>query len=53
MNQRDIAELLGMGTGSAACRQLRILRKRIEQDKELNNKINHLTDILDKHGDLH
>lgn len=35
MNRRDIGEYLGMGTGAAVCRQLRVLRERIEGDREL------------------
>jgi len=32
MNQRDAGTLLGMGTGSAVCRQLRRLRERLAHD---------------------
>ena len=35
MNQRDTAELLGMGTGSAVSRQLQRLRDRRAGDAEL------------------
>jgi hypothetical protein len=35
MNQRDIAAFLGMGSGSAVCRQLQRLRERISDDHRL------------------
>jgi len=39
MNQRDIGSLLGMGTGSAVCRQLQRLRDRQADDHALNEQI--------------
>ena len=39
INQRDIAPLLGMGTGSAVCRQLQRLRERQTRDAALRESI--------------
>jgi len=39
MNQRDIASFLGMGTGSAVCRQLQRLRERQAHDAALTERI--------------
>ena len=39
MNQRDSAGLLGMGTGSAVCRQLQRLRERQVHDAALTERI--------------
>ena len=39
MNQRDIGVFLGMGTGSAVCRQLGRLRERLTDDAELREQI--------------
>jgi len=41
LNQRDIGALLGMGSGSAVCRQLQRLR-----DPKLRRKIESLTQAL-------
>lgn len=40
MNQRDIGIFLGMGTGSAVCRQLKRLRERMESDPDMVRVIN-------------
>jgi hypothetical protein len=39
MNQRDVGAFLGMGTGSAVCRQLRGLRERMISDRSLEEII--------------
>ena len=39
MNQRDVGVLLGMGTGSAVCRQLRGLRERMISDRSLGEMV--------------
>jgi hypothetical protein len=39
MNQRDVGAFLGMGTGSAVCRQLRGLRERMVSDRSLEEII--------------
>jgi hypothetical protein len=46
MNQRDIGVFLGMGTGSAVCRQLQRLRERQTQDGELNEQLNRIASTL-------
>lgn len=48
-NQREVAEILGMGTGSAVCHQLRFLREQQGKDKELVTKIKRVEDVLNKH----
>ena len=45
MNQRDIATYLGMGSGSAVCRQMRRLRERMEDDSALAVRISRLARI--------
>ena len=42
MNQRDIGVFLGMGTGSAVCRQLGRLRERLKDDAELRAQIDRI-----------
>jgi hypothetical protein len=39
MNQRDVGVLLGMGTGSAVCRQLRGLREQMISDRSLGEMV--------------
>jgi REP element-mobilizing transposase RayT len=47
MNQRDAAAFLGMGTGSAACRQLKRLRARLADDRSLAQRLKRIGTILD------
>ncbi len=46
MNQRDIGAYLGMGTGSAVCRQLRRFRERMAVDKELAAMVGEMAEVL-------
>ena len=46
MNQRDIGAFLGMGTGSAVCRQLVRLRQQETQDRGLAARIGHVAVAL-------
>lgn len=46
MNQRDIGQLLSMGTGSAVCRQLKRLRERRARDAGLSVGMGELTSDL-------
>jgi putative transposase len=48
MNQRDICGLLGMGTGSAVCRQLQRLRIRRTRDSVLDVQIEGMESALEK-----
>ena len=47
MNQRDIGALLGMGTGSAVCRQLQRLRDRMADDPDLVKHVESIRCILE------
>jgi REP element-mobilizing transposase RayT len=47
MNQRDIGAFLGMGTGSAVCRQLRRLRECQARDPTLENQLQRIRLALD------
>ena len=47
MNQRDIGASLGMGTGSAVCRQLRRLRERQAHDAILRERMELIVTALD------
>ncbi len=49
MNQRDVGVLLGMGTGSAVCRQIRRLRQRQADDADLRDRIERLRSALETH----
>ncbi|MFO7534444.1 MAG: transposase, partial [Kiritimatiellia bacterium] len=53
MNQRDIAGFLGMGTGSAVCRQVKRLRDRREQDSRLNAQIEEAEEAIEKSKEQH
>ncbi|MFO7536081.1 MAG: hypothetical protein R6X19_10460, partial [Kiritimatiellia bacterium] len=53
MNQRDIAGFLGMGTGSAVCRQVKRLRDRREQDSRLNAQIEEAEEAIEKSKQQH
>lgn len=46
MNQRDTAIILGMGTGSAVCRQLQRLRTRQAEDSDLAERVARLGQVL-------
>ena len=46
MNQRDIGVFLGMGTGSAVCRQFGRLRERLRDDAELREKIDRIASAV-------
>ncbi len=50
LNQRDIGERLGMGSGSAVSRQLKRLRERRETGTVLTQHIERLEKLLNKHG---
>jgi hypothetical protein len=47
LNQRDIGAFLGMGTGSAVCRQLRRLRECQARDPTLENQLQRIRLALD------
>ena len=47
MNQRDIGVFLGMGIGSAVCRQLRRLRERQAHDIILRERMDLIAAALD------
>jgi len=51
INQRDIGELLCMGTGSAVCRQLKRLRMRRLRGSELDAQIERIESVLEKGRD--
>jgi REP element-mobilizing transposase RayT len=48
MNQRDIGELLEMGTGSAVCRQLKRLRAKRGRELNLNVRIEEIESLLER-----
>ena len=50
MNQRDIGAFLGMGTGSAVCRQLGRLRERQMEDAALREQMEDIRTALDNAG---
>ena len=47
MNQRDIGIFLGMGTGSAVCRQLQRLRERQAHGTILRERMELIATVLD------
>jgi len=47
MNQRDIGGMLGMGTGSAVCRQLKRLRDRRAHGSDLGARIGKIESLLE------
>jgi len=48
MNQRDIGGLLGMGTGSAVCQQMKRLRARRSCGLDLDAQIGKIESTLGK-----
>ena len=50
LNQRDIGGILGMGSGSAVCRQLKRLRERRTGDTEWEARVAALERALEKNG---
>jgi len=50
MNQREIWALVGMGTGSALCRQIRHLRQRQPDDAGLRDHMESLQNTLEMNG---
>jgi hypothetical protein len=51
MNQRDAAAFLGMGTGSAACRQLKRLQARLADDRSPAQRAKRISRTLDGRRD--
>ncbi len=48
LNQRDIGELLSMGTGSAVCQQLKRLRERRACDSDLAGTMEEVASVLEQ-----
>ena len=48
LTQREVAELLGVGTGSAISRQMRRLRERLPEDRQLRQHISKAEKLLDE-----
>lgn len=50
LNQREVAEYLQVGTGSAVCRAMGRLAQQRKGDRELDATIKHLDSLLNKQG---
>ena len=46
MNQRDVGVFLGLGSGSSVCRQLKRLREKEQEDRQLAGRLEHLAALL-------